>query len=71
MTNDMAMLVWLRQKSAFRGKCGVIRLGLGGGNKQPDPWPVLRGMMGKGQTVHRSGHLDVGKQYVYAAGVAL
>jgi hypothetical protein len=28
-------------------------------------------MMGKGQAVHRSGHLDVGKQYVDRAGVAL
>jgi hypothetical protein len=70
MTNDIAVPIWLRHKSAFLGKCRAIRMGPGGGNKQADPWPMLRGMMRKGQTVHCSGHLDVGEQYVDAVGVA-
>jgi hypothetical protein len=59
------------RKPALLGKYGVIRVGPGRGNEQPDPWPVLRGMMRKGQAVHCSGHVDVGEQYVDAVGVAL
>jgi hypothetical protein len=70
MTHNIAMLVWLRDKSALLGKCDAIRVGPGRGDEQPDPWPVLRGMMRKGQAVHCSGHLDVGEQYVDATGMA-
>jgi hypothetical protein len=49
----------------------AIRMRPGRRNERPDPWPVLRGMMRKGQAVHCSGHLEVGEQYVDAAGVAL
>jgi low affinity Fe/Cu permease len=52
MVNDIAVLVWLRHKSALLGKCSVIRVGPGRGNEQTDPWPVLRGMMRKGHAVH-------------------
>jgi hypothetical protein len=41
MTNDIAVLVWLRHKSALLRKCGLIGVGSGRGNEQPDPWPVL------------------------------
>jgi hypothetical protein len=71
MTDDMRVPIWLRHKSAFLGKNRAIRAGPGGSDKQADPWPMLQGMMRKRQTVHCSGHLDVGEQYVDAAGVAL
>ena len=48
-----------------------MRAGTPRGKKQRDFWPVLRGMMREGETVHGAGHLDIGKQHMDARRVAL
>jgi len=39
------------------------------GDKQRDPGPVFRSVMGKSETVHRPRHLNISEQYMDASGV--
>jgi hypothetical protein len=71
MANDVIVPIRFRQKPAFLGEPSLMRAGTRRGKKQGDFGPVLRGMVGKGDTVHGAGHMYIGKQHVDARGVDL